>query len=246
MEGTHISNIISTLRHYNQTDMRTQKMRWQNGNATTTWLDAHLEDTGISQAKEVSSYWSSHLSSSSGLPLPEKYYSSPLFRCLQTLNFTFPDLSSPNDFTPSITPIINENLREIVGVGTYLKRSSRTLITAAFPTWEIEAGFTEKDELWIEKRKRKTHEQWDDIEWRVKEFLDELFLEEKEKTVISVTTHLGTSLAILKVIGHRKFMLESAQVIPVIVKGVIEKDGRKWPDGEARCGELGCRDVYWT
>lgn len=76
------------------------------------WVDAHLTEAGIEQAKSVNAFWKREISEQH-IPLPQSYYTSPLHRCLTTASVTFSGLELPPDrpFAPvvkevgSFTPI---------------------------------------------------------------------------------------------------------------------------------------------
>ena len=60
------------------------------------------------------------------------------------------------------------------GVHTCDKRSPRSVIANTFPQFDIEANFTEEDELWTEDH-RETEEE---LKKRMGEVLDEIFGED--------------------------------------------------------------------
>ncbi|KAA8571305.1 hypothetical protein EYC84_000625 [Monilinia fructicola] len=115
------------------------------GNATVTWADAHLTPNGIAQAKNAANYWLSSIQVEK-TPSPQSYYTSPLYRCLQTSNITFSTLSLPA--SRPFKPLIKELFRESISGHTCDRRSNRTFIQESFPTYAIEQGFSEKDPLW--------------------------------------------------------------------------------------------------
>lgn len=78
--------------------------------------------------------------------VPEKFYTSPLDRCLATANVTFDGLQLPAQ-QPCI-PEVKELLREVIGIHTCDRRSSKTYIHTNFPEYRIEPGFAEEDEMW--------------------------------------------------------------------------------------------------
>ena len=65
------------------------------GDGEFNWVDATLTKTGKQQAQAAHKFWEEGLKR--GIPPPDRYYSSPLYRCLQTVNMTFSDLSLPKD-----------------------------------------------------------------------------------------------------------------------------------------------------
>ena len=62
-----------------------------NGNATTTWADAHLTMLGESQAKKVNQFWAAEIEGQKILT-PQSFYTSPLTRCLVTAQLSFDGL----------------------------------------------------------------------------------------------------------------------------------------------------------
>ena len=80
------------------------------------------------------------------IPVPESYYTSPLDRCLSTANITFNGLKLPAQ-QPCV-PEVKELLREVIGVHTCDRRSSKAYIHKNFPTYTFEPGFAEEDEMW--------------------------------------------------------------------------------------------------
>lgn len=80
------------------------------------------------------------------IPVPETYYTSPLHRCLDTVNITFQGFQLPAQ--QPFNPEVKELLREVIGIHTCDRRSSRSYIRTNFPLYRIEPGFAEEDELW--------------------------------------------------------------------------------------------------
>ncbi|KAL9126651.1 MAG: hypothetical protein Q9217_004327 [Psora testacea] len=157
------------------------------GNGTVTWADAPITEVGIAQAQVASTSWSSLITQ--GIPLPESYYVSPLDRCLATAKHTFSNLSLPA--ARPFKPMVKEMLRECIGVHTCDRRSSLTYIRQGYPDYDIEAGFSEDDELYSAER-RETDEEMD---VRIRGFLDDIF-EHDEGTFLSFTTHSETLVTI--------------------------------------------------
>ncbi|KAF8862429.1 phosphoglycerate mutase family protein [Acephala macrosclerotiorum] len=182
----------------------------QYGNETSTWADALLTEAGIAEAKKANKFWQS-LISEQKISTPQSYYSSPLLRCMQTAEHTFTGLDLPAD-RPFI-PTIKELIREVIGVHTCDRRSSKTVIHEKYPNWPFEEGFQEEDELWSATL-RETAEAQDQ---RTKVVLDDIFSDDKN-THISISSHSGEIASILRVVGHRDFELSTGQMIPVLVK----------------------------
>ena len=104
-------------------------------------------------------------------------------------------------------------LRETNGLHTCDRRSSRTYIHTTYPSYRIEPGFTEKDELWAADLRESDSA----LDARLKVLLDDIF-EHDNATFMSLTAHSGAIAGLLRVLGHREFRLVTGSVIPVLVK----------------------------
>lgn len=94
-----------------------------------------------------------------------------------------------------------------------------------FPSWPIEEGFSEVDELWNGVTAETSGAQ--DV--RSAKALGQVFFasSSKKKSFVSITSHSGEISSILRVLGHRTFSLSTGAVIPVLVKA--EKTDEKKP-----------------
>ncbi|KAG9229240.1 histidine phosphatase superfamily [Amylocarpus encephaloides] len=182
----------------------------QDGNETSTWVDALLTPTGISQAQEANDFWR-RLIVTEKIQTPQSYYTSPLLRCMATANVTFSGLPLPSD--RPFVPLVNELIRECIGAHTCDRRSSKTIIQKNYPDWPFSEGFSEEDPLW-DAELRETGEAMDR---RLRRAVDEIFGSDKN-TWISISSHSGAIASILRVLGHQTFSLGTGQVIPVLVK----------------------------
>ncbi|KAL2073622.1 hypothetical protein VTL71DRAFT_10948 [Oculimacula yallundae] len=182
----------------------------QSGNSTSTWSDALLTPLGESQALSANAFWRLQISDQK-IPTPETFYTSPLLRCLATANLTFSGLDLPKD-RPFI-PTIKEGLREVIGVHTCDRRSSKSVIHEHYPDWPFEEGFAEEDPLWSAEL-RETDEA---IDQRTLSAVEDLF-ESDDHTYISISSHSGQIASMLRVLNHRVFGLGTGQAIPVLVK----------------------------
>lgn len=144
------------------------------------------------------------------MPKPEKWIVSPLMRCLHTCDLTWTNMS-----LAGFAPLVKENAREVMGEHTCDRRSSRSAIHKAYPKWPIEDGFSEADELW-QADHRETHAEHDK---RTQQLLDDIFNDEPDAKVVSVTIHSGAIASVLRVTGHRIFPLPTGGLIPVLVRG---------------------------
>ena len=185
------------------------------GNGTVIWADAHLTDKGIHQAQIANSFWAKAIEVQK-IPVPERYYTSPLHRCLATANVTFSSLQLP--VSQPFVPEVKELLREVNGVPTCDRRSSKTYIESEFLLYHIEEGFAENDHFWSPE----VRESDSDIDARLKKLLDDVFVNDPS-TYISFTSHSGAISGLLRVLGHRPFRLSTGSVIPVFVKAETHK-----------------------
>jgi len=162
----------------------------QDGNSTVTWADAHLTPLGVNQALAVNRFWASEIKEQK-IPRPESYYTSPLTRCLQTANLTFSGLvlQAQHPFIPEV----KELFREGISGHTCDHRCSKTYIHNSFPSYRIEPGFTENDELWEALHGETSINQ--DI--RSKKVLDQVFSTDCS-TYISITSHSGEIASLLR------------------------------------------------
>ena len=186
------------------------------GNSTAVWSDAHLDDNGIAQAQIANIFWAHELSVQK-IPAPQSYYTSPLYRCLQTANITFSGLNLPA--TQPFIPTIKHGLRESISIHTCDRRSNKTFIHDAFLEWPFEPGFPEYDELW----NGVTAETSSSQNVRSKTLLDDIFSRDAS-TWISFTSHSGEIGSILTVLGHQPFSLNTGAVIPVLVKAEMMQE----------------------
>ncbi|CAD6573124.1 MAG: hypothetical protein ASARMPREDX12_005819 [Alectoria sarmentosa] len=182
----------------------------QDGDDTLNWADARLTEKGIEQARTANKFWASEVAMQH-IPVPEKYYTSPLERCLATANITFNGLQLPAQ-QPCI-PEVKEFLREVIGIHTCDRRSNKGYIHTNFPAYTFEPGFAEEDQMW-RSDVRESHSVHDT---RMKKLLDNIFAHD-DSMYISFTTHSGSIASLLRVIGHREFRMPTGAVIPVLVK----------------------------
>lgn len=71
-----------------------------------------------------------------------------------------------------------KSCREVNGVYTYDKRHSRTHISAQYPNFQLEDGFSEEDGLWVPD----TRETKEAAATRARSVLDRIFDEQPEVT----------------------------------------------------------------
>ncbi|KAK4556652.1 putative phosphoglycerate mutase pmu1 [Recurvomyces mirabilis] len=180
------------------------------GNGTVIWSDAHLTAVGEEQARKAGAFLGEQFAFAK-MPEPERWYVSPLTRCLQTCDLTWSGLKLHGEHL--FKPIIKEFVREVMGEHTCDRRSTRTIIHETAPKWTVEDGFAENDELWQANHR----ETWAEHDIRTRALLDDLFAHDSS-SVLSVTAHSGTIASLLRVTGHRKFPLPTGGMIPLFVK----------------------------
>ncbi|KAF8621305.1 hypothetical protein AX15_007903 [Amanita polypyramis BW_CC] len=172
--------------------------------------DAELTQLGMDQAADARNAWNAELVYN--IPPPDKMYSSPLTRAMKTHEITFRDI-----ITPKHRPVVAELCREENGVHTCDKRRSRSYIHQTFPSFEIEKGFTEQDELWSPDI-RESSEQ---VMHRTKQVMDTIFDQDQEHSVIAITAHGGFIRAFMRVLDRPTGTMPTGGVLPVLVKSTV-------------------------
>ncbi|KAL6239839.1 hypothetical protein BDW75DRAFT_197520 [Aspergillus navahoensis] len=140
------------------------------GNDTNTWFDADLTPAGIAQAQVAQDYWLSQYKEQK-IHFPDVYYSSPMTRALKTANITFGGLPLSHFHAAPFVPTVKEGFREGISMHTCDERRSKTYIQSLFPSWVIEEGFSEEDELWSGMEAESSEAQ----DLRSREALDDVF-----------------------------------------------------------------------
>ncbi|CAL1713864.1 unnamed protein product [Somion occarium] len=184
------------------------------GDSEITWgPDALLTPLGETQALQAREAWKSEIPK--GIPVPAKFYSSPLRRALDTWKETFGLRSNDAVLDKSKrTVLILENCREQYGVHTCDRRSTLSSLVTIYPppTYVFEEGFAEEDPLWQkDEREPKPH-----IAERARAVLEVIFRE--PDIYISITAHSGFFNGVLAVIGRSDYALPTGGVLPVVVK----------------------------
>ncbi|KAL9105701.1 MAG: hypothetical protein Q9227_009185 [Pyrenula ochraceoflavens] len=212
------------------------------GNGSVTWSDAHLTPTGIAQAAAVHDFWARQITDQK-ISTPQRYYVSPLYRCLQTAETTFSGLPLPTD--RPFEPVIKELLREAIGLHTCDRRSPLSTLLPSFPSppFQYPSSLTENDTLWSP-----THRESDLArDTRMLRLLDDIFAHDRSE-ILSFTSHSGAIASLLRVLGHREFPLQTSAVIPVLVRaqeirGKRKEEKHEWVPGEACDDHGGGEDV---
>lgn len=160
------------------------------GNGTVTWADAKLTDIGVQQALRVKAFWQ-YLITEQKITPPERYYSSPLSRCLDTARLTFEGINLPK--SGQFRPIIKEFLREGISAHTCDRRSSKSNIKSNFPGFRIEEGFAEEDPYWVKLKAEPRANQ----DARSRAVLEDIFAND-DSTYISISSHSGEIGSLLR------------------------------------------------
>lgn len=166
--------------------------------------DPELTPIGINQAMEARRGWEEELAF--GITLPDKLYSSPLVRAMDTLRVTFEgifrddagkqptvlvvEVSGPCAalYVSVIFDDFPKNCREENGIHTCDQRRSRSFIHERFPTFDFEEGLTEEDELW-DPEIRETKAQ---VAKRARDVLDYIFQKDTDSTCMCPTSQRYT------------------------------------------------------
>jgi broad specificity phosphatase PhoE len=191
-----------------------------NGSDSLVWADAHLTPLGRDQALDAHKLWAQQIPHQ--IPLPEKFYVSPLTRAIETADITFTHLDLPPE--REYKPVVKELAREALGIHTCDRRSPRSTIASAFPHVAFEPGFSEADLLWESDYR----EPPDARRYRLARFLDQVWA--SNDVVVSVTSHSGAIASVLEEVGHRRFALETGGVVPVVVRGERVEGKRRRPE----------------
>jgi len=174
------------------------------------WADAALTSLGEKQASEAATFWIDAFKTAK-IPIPGTFYSSPLRRCLRTLEIAFAELVASQG--RPFEPVIKELLRERLGVHTCDRRSTRTWIQKNYPAFVIEDGLTEEDELW----EPDVRETYDEHVKRTTELLGDIFKNDSS-AFISATTHSGAIMSILRATGYGEIPVAAGAIFPLLVK----------------------------
>ncbi|KAF8630862.1 hypothetical protein AX17_005221 [Amanita inopinata Kibby_2008] len=173
--------------------------------------DPELTELGVSQATDVRDAWKEELAFK--MPLPDKLYCSPLTRALRTCQETFNGII-PQEEIAMRKAIIVELCREENGVHTCDKRRSLTYIQSTFPSFTVEDGFAEEDELWSPDV-RETPQQ---VARRAKQVIDTIFDNDRDHTIISITAHGGFIKGFMRSLNQIAGTIPTGGVLPVLVK----------------------------
>lgn len=179
--------------------------------------DPSLTELGIKQAQENNQVLKEQISK--GMPMPSKFYCSPMLRSCQTLEESWKGITTPQ-------PIITELIRETAGRSLCHKRSTRKEIVERYPNWKVDENVSEQDTLFSLENGETLYEQC----FRVNSFLQQIFsadVTEQDKldnSFVSTTSHAGTISCVVAVTGHRPFTISTGGMIPMVIRGRKRKN----------------------
>ncbi|KAK7978066.1 hypothetical protein PG988_005556 [Apiospora saccharicola] len=179
------------------------------GDGDAVWADSALTDQGMREAADNGKIWR-RLIEQEKMPWPA-LYCSPMRRCLETARLSFEDLAASQG--KPYQPMVKEYLRERMGRHTCDRRSSRSWIQEHYPSYLIEPGFTENDEL-FEADRRETDEEH--IR-RTRIAMDDIF-ENESSCFVSITMHSLASRIVMRVIGQEPFRMSPGSTTAFLVK----------------------------
>ncbi|KDE09689.1 hypothetical protein MVLG_00093 [Microbotryum lychnidis-dioicae p1A1 Lamole] len=190
-----------------------------------TWgPDPPLTPLGRQQAEDINTAWKRQVAE--GVPLPERLYSSPFTRAADTLRNTWHDIL----LNKGLKPLILERLRETIGCHTCDKRSEKTIIRERFPTYDIEPGFSEHDQLWSADYQESPRQQ----ALRIQQQLNQIF-DTDPSTFISITAHSGVINAFFRVVEHPDVSILPGGFVPIVVRATSDSNerGQSFAGGQA-------------
>ncbi|KAL4242991.1 Histidine phosphatase superfamily protein [Abortiporus biennis] len=187
-----------------------------NGDEELTWgPDPLLTPLGQTQGEEARVTWKEELQY--GIPVPDRFLSSPLKRALDTWTATFgKDGEGEVVDKGKKKVLILEDCREEYGIHTCDRRLTLSALTKIYtePTYTFEPHFSEEDPLWDpDVRETKSH-----IAQRARAVLDFAFESRETSIVVSITAHGGFINGFLSAVGRPIYALPTGGVLPVVVK----------------------------
>ncbi|KAI2618172.1 phosphoglycerate mutase-like protein [Hypoxylon sp. NC1633] len=222
-QGKAVYKLAFVIRHgegyHNVKEAEVGRHAWDShwslldGDENSTWSDARLTEKGRQQAGALNAFWKDAIQNS-GVPTPQKYYTSPLARCLETTKIAYSGLNVAPD--RPFKPIVKERVRERNGEHTCDRRSTRSWIASNYPDYEIETDFTEEDELW----KADWRETEEEVSQRIKKLLDDIFTHE-DKTIVSFTAHSGWVRGLYDLTSHRDVWVSAGAMVPILIKAEV-------------------------
>ncbi|KAE8264508.1 hypothetical protein A4X03_0g895 [Tilletia caries] len=195
----------------------------RNGDGELVWgPDPLLTSLGEQQAEDVNEEWRLRLHNPNSTPsqkppLPQRLYSSPFTRALETAKRTYMGVYG----SEGKEQLILEGLRETIGGHTCDMRSPKSVIAKRFPApaFEFEPGFAEGDMLFNSE---------EELVERLQETLSRIFspatgtdvASSDGAQVIAISCHSGVMQALFRLTGHRFFTPKTGALVPMVLKAV--------------------------
>ncbi|KAL0252684.1 hypothetical protein I308_102076 [Cryptococcus tetragattii IND107] len=225
-EGEAIK-VIFAARH-GQAEHNTIKERYQIpdeiGQILYPILDPDLTDLGRSQAAALG--YALQREAKRGMPLPSKWYVSPMKRAGETCGIEWGWLfeeSKGKGKGHGVPATVIENLREHLHVHECDKRSSLSELQRDFPSFTYTPETTEEDELWQpgEVRGRETEEE---LVARRGAGIAQVLDMSEDSIYISITSHSGALRGIYKSLGvpSRSLVVGEMNILVLHVKNIEE------------------------
>ncbi|CAH02486.1 putative phosphomutase [Kluyveromyces lactis] len=215
--------------HHNALESKYGTQEWerywalQPGVHEVTLVDAQLTELGKQQVRSTGKELLLPMVEKIGFP--EKFYSSPLRRCLETYMeswgqvFTSELVSSSTE----VSVYVKEQCRETLGRHYCDKRlphdhvveqyGEETLLGNTKVHWVYEPGMANEDTMWSETHRETVEE----IDYRIGGALQELL--SGEERYISLTCHSGVIQSALRVLKHPEILqLQTGGVVFVLCK----------------------------
>jgi broad specificity phosphatase PhoE len=180
------------------------------GDEQITWVDSHLNDKGIEQAKSLGRFWSDAVKNDM-VPLPGTIFTSPLARTLETTRLVFANVIE--DHGAHFQPIVKELLRERLTNHTCDRRSTLSWIKDHYPDYIVEPGFSEDDVLWSSSREETAEEHVA----RKQRLLEDIF-ENDRNAFVELTTHSYAVSAILEAVDMAGFRVREGSSVALLVR----------------------------
>ncbi|CDO95927.1 unnamed protein product [Kluyveromyces dobzhanskii CBS 2104] len=214
--------------HHNATEKKYGTEEWdrywalQTGINDVELVDAKLTDLGKQQVRTVGKEILLPMVQQIGFP--EKFYSSPMRRCLETFMESWTQVLTNEESAPATIPVyVKEQCRETLGRHYCDKRVPHHQIleqyghkTTLGPTqinWVYETDMPDQDTMW-DANHRETDEE---IDSRIGAALQELL--NGEERYVSLTCHSGVIHSALRVLKHPEILqLQTGGVVFVLCR----------------------------
>ncbi|WVQ71032.1 hypothetical protein IAR50_000557 [Cryptococcus sp. DSM 104548] len=211
-------DLILSARHW------FQKGKWASAHVLYPILDPNLTPLGREQAAALRH--ALQREAGRGMPVPEKWFVSPLKRAGETCGiewgwlFGDPEVAGKGH---GVQASVLENIREHLHVHLCDKRSKRSELKKEFPTFNYPPDMTEEDELWepLEVRGRESD---NDLVARLGVGVKQALGASEWATYVSITSHSEAIRGIYMALGAppKDLVVGQMNIIVLRVKKVAE------------------------